>query len=432
MHRVGQIVKLLGLSLLGGLLILLRYILRTPQPLESALSGEDHIYKWTQGHIFYKVLGALDAPPLVLLHTPEIGASAYEMRHIITGLAQRYRVYAPDLLGFGLSDHPDINYSADVYVALYRDFLRDVVKQSAVLLASGLSCNYAVAVASGAPDLCQRLLFLSPVSLFKQSRSYPWLARLARTALLGTFIYSLLTPRFILRRVIGWQHALDVKHFSDNDFNYYFAAAHQLGAQYAALAFIAGKLSLDVSLQFENLQQPTLIIWGIHALHHIQSVMKQYIVSPQMQTIFLRNAGLHVHEEASQQVIANILQWQEAPARENAIVSAQPIFIEPTEAVTIDSTSIAPSPGVIRSERTHETVGTVQNSQPITNSEPGVGTPAVSEDVKDGETVEAYCVKCKQKRRMQGARRIVTKNGRSAMEGTCPVCSTKLFRFISG
>ena len=47
------------------------------------------------------------------------------------------------------------------------------------------------------------------------------------------------------------------------------------------------------------------------------------------------------------------------------------------------------------------------------------------------EKAEAYCVKCREKREMQGVRRVVTKNGRNALEGMCPVCGTKLFRFIA-
>ena len=44
---------------------------------------------------------------------------------------------------------------------------------------------------------------------------------------------------------------------------------------------------------------------------------------------------------------------------------------------------------------------------------------------------EAYCVKCRTRRGMKDARRIVTKNNRNAMEGTCSVCGTRLFRFIA-
>jgi len=56
-------------------------------------------------------------------------------------------------------------------------------------------------------------------------------------------------------------------------------------------------------------------------------------------------------------------------------------------------------------------------------------TPQEPEPV--AEKAAAYCVKCREKREMQDARKIVTKNGRNALEGTCPVCGTRLFRFIA-
>ena len=60
--------KLLLTSAFGLSFVVVRSAMRTPQPLKSVLPGEEHIYKWTQGHIFYKVFGAEDAPPLVLVH----------------------------------------------------------------------------------------------------------------------------------------------------------------------------------------------------------------------------------------------------------------------------------------------------------------------------------------------------------------------------
>src|SRR6266513_6379692 len=105
--------NLFAFGFLGMFVLALRYILRTPQPLESVLPGEARLYKWTRGHIFYKVHkegAAADAPPIVLLHAPEVGASPYEMHTLMQELARHSSVYALDLLGFGLSDHPDIHY----------------------------------------------------------------------------------------------------------------------------------------------------------------------------------------------------------------------------------------------------------------------------------------------------------------------------------
>ncbi len=42
--------------------------------------------------------------------------------------------------------------------------------------------------------------------------------------------------------------------------------------------------------------------------------------------------------------------------------------------------------------------------------------------------IEAYCVRCKKKVEMQSAHPVTLKNGRTAMQGTCPFCGTKLFR----
>jgi pimeloyl-ACP methyl ester carboxylesterase/catechol 2,3-dioxygenase-like lactoylglutathione lyase family enzyme len=54
--------------------------------------------------LFYREAGPADAPVLVLLHG--FPTSSYMFRNLIPQLADRYRVIAPDYLGFGLSDAP--------------------------------------------------------------------------------------------------------------------------------------------------------------------------------------------------------------------------------------------------------------------------------------------------------------------------------------
>jgi Zn finger protein HypA/HybF involved in hydrogenase expression len=45
---------------------------------------------------------------------------------------------------------------------------------------------------------------------------------------------------------------------------------------------------------------------------------------------------------------------------------------------------------------------------------------------------QAYCVKCKAKREMKGEKQVTMKNGRPAIQGTCPVCGTKMFKIGGG
>ncbi|MDE2212971.1 MAG: hypothetical protein KGJ34_00310 [Patescibacteria group bacterium] len=42
----------------------------------------------------------------------------------------------------------------------------------------------------------------------------------------------------------------------------------------------------------------------------------------------------------------------------------------------------------------------------------------------------AYCVKCKEKRDMKDPKEIVMKSGMKAMQGTCSVCGTKMFKIL--
>ncbi len=45
---------------------------------------------------------------------------------------------------------------------------------------------------------------------------------------------------------------------------------------------------------------------------------------------------------------------------------------------------------------------------------------------------EGYCVKCKSKREITAGVEEVMKNGRKAIKGRCPVCSTVMFKILGG
>src|SRR5664279_2252642 len=51
------------------------------------------------------------APPVLLLHGIYAGAHSYEWRNLVPLLTPDFRVDAPDLLGAGRSDRPDLEYT---------------------------------------------------------------------------------------------------------------------------------------------------------------------------------------------------------------------------------------------------------------------------------------------------------------------------------
>ncbi len=46
------------------------------------------------------------------------------------------------------------------------------------------------------------------------------------------------------------------------------------------------------------------------------------------------------------------------------------------------------------------------------------------------DEIKAYCMKCKAERVIQNVTIVTMKNGRPAANGTCPVCGTKMFKFL--
>ena len=231
-------------------------------------------------------------------------------------LAQHFRVYAPDLLGFGVSDHPAIDYSSDTYIALCQDFLTDIVKQPATIVASQISCNYAVATAVASPNLCDRLVLISPQDLegrIEKASLSP--IRNSRIAFVKAWqvllqiipvqwlLYPTLSTRFALRSSLVKQHLI----ISDTDLDYFYATTHQIGAEHASIALLSGKLQQDVSQQLELIQQPTLVIWGARGLNNSRYIGSQQDISwmkSHTRLALLPDAGLAVHEEQPTRVIS--------------------------------------------------------------------------------------------------------------------------------
>src|ERR1043165_870409 len=76
-----------------------------------------HRYATVDGHrLFYREAGPQDAPTLILLHG--FPTSSFMFRDLIPRLADRYRVIAPDHLGFGLSDAPAVEEFGYTFDAL--------------------------------------------------------------------------------------------------------------------------------------------------------------------------------------------------------------------------------------------------------------------------------------------------------------------------
>ena len=94
-----------------------------PQNQERSDDTNDIITSHT---INYVEIGDKAKPALLLVHG--FGASTYHWRHNIPTLARKYHVYAVDLLGFGLSDKPIMDYDASLWRDQIIEFTQHILK----------------------------------------------------------------------------------------------------------------------------------------------------------------------------------------------------------------------------------------------------------------------------------------------------------------
>jgi pimeloyl-ACP methyl ester carboxylesterase len=238
------------------------------EPDESALGGQPQTFSWQHGRIFYKTSGAEHTgPALVFVHGIGAGASSFMWRKNFDALARDFRVYALDLLGFGFSDKPaNAPYSADLYVELIADFIREITGPPACLVASSLGAAYCVRVADEHPELVSALVCVAPTGA-DYLRARPGMTGAAfygllQSPVLGTSFHNVMTSERSIRDYARTQLFHDPARVTNRLVAQYYANSHQPGAQNAITAFLSGYLNTDTRAAFARLKQPVILAWG--------------------------------------------------------------------------------------------------------------------------------------------------------------------------
>jgi pimeloyl-ACP methyl ester carboxylesterase len=237
-------------------------------PDDSALGGEARMFRWKHGRVFYKCAGAGNPGlPLIFIHGIGAGSSSFMWRKNFDDLARSFRVYALDLLGFGFSDKPaTAPYSADLYIELITDFIREVSGYPTNVIASSLGAAYAIRVANEHPELINSMVLNGPTGSDNLNRR-PGMAGAAfygllQSPVLGTSFYNVMASERSIREYARDHLFYNQHRVTDRVVANLYATSHQPGAQHAIAAFLSGYLNTDTRTPFSRLSQPTVLVWG--------------------------------------------------------------------------------------------------------------------------------------------------------------------------
>ncbi|MBD2341024.1 alpha/beta fold hydrolase [Calothrix sp. FACHB-156] len=303
----------------------------TTAPSTTPIPGQ--YWQWRGHKVYYVRAGEqqMQRPPLLLVHG--FGASTDHWRKNITGLCQDFQVFAIDLLGFGRSAKPKLDYSGDLWRDQLHDFINEIIAQKAVLVGNSLGGYACLCVAAQYPDSTAGVVLLNsagPFSIEKptsepealQSQIQPPKKESGLQKLLGNsvkwmfqqplaqfLLFQYVRQRWVIRQTLEKVY-LDKSAITDQLVEEIYRPAYDAGAFDVFVSVFSTPQGEKVDVLLKQLTCPLLMLWGegdpwMNAKERSQKFRQYY---PQLQEHFL-SAGHCPHDEIPDQVNSLLRDW---------------------------------------------------------------------------------------------------------------------------
>lgn len=196
--------------------------------------------------------------PVLLVHSVNAAASAYEMKPLFEHYASRRPVFALDLPGYGHSMRCDRAYTPQLMADAISNVLESIDRPAHVVALS-LSSEFAARAAIRHPERFVSLTMISPTG-FGEPGAQPSIGGVLRFPIWSQALFDVIASR------------RSIEFFLSRSFNgpvdqgmveYAYRTSHQPGARFAPLAFLSGDLfSRDaVELLYRHVGVPSLVLY---------------------------------------------------------------------------------------------------------------------------------------------------------------------------
>ncbi|MDP4024825.1 alpha/beta hydrolase [Methylobacterium sp. NEAU 140] len=251
-----------------------RYRAARPAALPPALPGRrERLDTARAGGVSLYGSAEAEGTPLLLVHSINAAASAYEVRPLYLHYRTRRPVYALDLPGFGFSERSRRLYTPRLMVEAIHAVAGTIrarhggVPLDAVALS--LSAAYLARAVLERPDAYRSLGLISPTGFDARlsgegppdgHRGRDGVRDALDVPILGRALFDALVSRPSMRFFL--QKTFGSARIDEGLLEYDQATAHQPGAEHAPFCFVAGHLfPTDTTRLYEDLRLP---VWMIH------------------------------------------------------------------------------------------------------------------------------------------------------------------------
>ncbi|MEA5502797.1 alpha/beta fold hydrolase [Halotia wernerae UHCC 0503] len=290
-------------------------------------------WQWRGHKIYYVHAGEkqLQRPPLLLVHG--FGASTNHWRKNITGLCPDFEVFAIDLLGFGRSAKPKLQYGGDLWCDQLNNFISEVIGQKAVLAGNSLGGYACLCVAAQYPDNAAGLVLLNSAGPFNkiqatsepealQTQIQPPKQSSSLEKLLGEsvkwmfqqplaqfLLFQYVRQRWVIRQTLEKVY-LDKSAITDQLIEEIYRPAYDTGALDVFVSVFSTPQGEKVDVLLKQLTCSLLLLWGeadpwMNARERSQKFRQYY---PELTEYFLK-AGHCPHDEVPDQINPLLRDW---------------------------------------------------------------------------------------------------------------------------
>ncbi len=261
------------------------------------------------------------ARPLVLVHSVNAAASAFEVRPLYEHYRRERPVYALDLPGFGFSERSRRPYTprlmTDALHALLAQVRQDHGDGPVDAIALSLACEFLARAAVEAPAQYRSLGLVSPTGFNRPAlREGPPGSTLAMTGVhafiarpaLGRGLFRLLTRRRVIRYFL--RRTWGAPGIDESLLDYDEAVTRGEGAQHAPLCFLSGFLfSGDSGTLYRALAQPVWAMHGVRGDFVDYRGLRAFAGNPRW-TVEVLPTGALPHFEMLDEVVRRYAAWQ--------------------------------------------------------------------------------------------------------------------------
>lgn len=242
------------------------YIIKIATSKDLLKKDDGNFYSFKYGDVFYKVSG--EGKPVLLIHDLNECSSGIEWFYLEKKLAKTNKVYTIDLLGCGRSDKPKLVYNNFLYVQLITDFIKNIIRESADIIATGKSVAPAVMSAKLCEEWIDRMLFINPTDLSELNEIPDHMSKIRKAVLtcpiLGTFIYHITHKKDDIFNLFLNDYFSNPNSDFEEISEYYFESAHKnrSGSKYLYASLQGNCLNMNINHGLKVLDKDIIIVSG--------------------------------------------------------------------------------------------------------------------------------------------------------------------------